>query len=72
MKKNEFNMNKYELMKAVFKDYGYTNEDIESYILTKKIRHQRYQQLNNYTDEEIIAIVNEYPTKQLLKVDTLF
>lgn len=63
--KKEFTNERYEQIKTLLSDNKITSSDLDKYMETKKLRHQRYQQLNTYTDEEIMDIVNAEPLKPL-------
>ena len=58
-KKKEFTVEKYEEIKNLLSTNKITSHDLDCYIKTKALRYERYQELNEYTDEQILDIVND-------------
>jgi hypothetical protein len=54
----KFTMEKYDEIKKLLADNKVSSSDLNDYILVKKLRYDRYRELNDYTDEQILELVN--------------
>ena len=61
MAKKDFDMNRYNEIKKVLKDNNISSKELDKYIKLKVLRHERYCEENNLSDEEMIAKVNDDP-----------
>ena len=58
MKKN-FTLDRYKEIKKVLKDNNISSQELDKYIKLKALRYERYCELNELSDEEMIAKVND-------------
>ena len=59
MAKKQFDMNRYNEIKKVLKDNNISSKELDKYIKLKALRYERYCELNELSDEEMIEKVND-------------
>ena len=57
--KKQFNIERYNEIKKVLEDNNISSKELDKYIKLKALRHERYCELNELSDEEMIAKVND-------------